>query len=154
MTSLFSGFVIFSVLGHMAESLGTTVDKVAVSGPGLAFIVYPEAVTKMPIPNLWAILFFIMLLLLGIDSQFCTVESFVTGIIDEWPKRLRPHRKLFTLAIVGVHFALGLSMITQGGMYVFQLMDYYSASGISLLTVVLCEIIGFCWIYGKANVEM
>lgn len=131
--------------------MNTSVAEVARSGPGLAFIVYPEAVTRLPWPNFWAIIFFTMLLVLGIDSQFCTVESFVTGIVDEWPNFLRPKRKSFTLFVVVIHFILGISMITSGGMYVFQLMDNFSASGITLIVVVLAEVIAFAWIYGESD---
>lgn len=91
-----------------------------------------------------------MLIILGTDSQFCTVEAFVTGIVDEYARYLRPRRKLFTLFVCLVSFALGIPMVFQGGVYVFTLMDYFSASGFTLMTVVFCEIAGLCWIYGRS----
>lgn len=36
----------------------------------------------------------------------------------------------------------------QGGMYVFQIFDTFSASGIILLTICFCESMVIAWVYG------
>ncbi|XP_017778990.1 PREDICTED: sodium- and chloride-dependent GABA transporter 1-like [Nicrophorus vespilloides] len=86
--------------------------------------------------------------MLGIDSEFCLVESFITGVVDNWSETLRPHRNKFTVVICVVMFLLGVPMVTHGGMYIFQLMDYYSASGMSLLWVCFFQTVAISWIFG------
>uniref|UniRef100_A0A667ZDL7 Transporter n=1 Tax=Myripristis murdjan TaxID=586833 RepID=A0A667ZDL7_9TELE len=150
-TSFFAGFVVFSVLGFMAAEQGVDISKVAESGPGLAFIAYPKAVTLMPLAPLWAALFFFMLLVLGLDSQFVGVEGLITGIIDMLPPKsaLGSLRREVVVAVCCVTcFLIDMSMVTEGGMYVFQLFDYYSASGITLLWQAFWECVVVAWVYG------
>ncbi|KAL3058717.1 hypothetical protein OYC64_010800 [Pagothenia borchgrevinki] len=149
-TSFVAGFAIFSALGFMAYEQNTDVSKVAESGPGLAFIAYPRAVAMMPFPQLWAVLFFVMIILLGLDSEFVGLEAIVTAISDTNPSffHVGHRRKLLLLAISVFSFFVGLVMITEGGLYIFQLFDYYACSGMTLL--LFASLQSFCigWIYG------
>ncbi|XP_019911368.2 sodium- and chloride-dependent GABA transporter 2 isoform X2 [Esox lucius] len=149
-TSFIAGFAIFSVLGFMAYEQGTDISTVADSGPGLAFIAYPRAVAMMPVPQFWAICFFIMIILLGLDSEFVGLEALMTAISDMYPSFfLVGHRRKLLLLLISVGcFFIGLVMVTEGGLYIFQLFDYYTCSGMTLLLFATLQSVCISWVYG------
>ena len=97
----------------MAHIQETTIDDVVNSGPGLVFLTYPDLVLSLPGSVLWATIFFTMLLVLGIDSEFCNVEALVTGIVDNWPDQLLKHRRLFTIVLCTILCCLGMPLVTN-----------------------------------------
>ncbi|KAM9758512.1 sodium- and chloride-dependent GABA transporter 2-like isoform 1-T1 [Menidia menidia] len=149
-SSFVAGFAIFSVLGFMSYEQGLPISQVAASGPGLAFIAYPRAVAMMPLPQLWAICFFIMVILLGADTQFVSLECLMTSVTDMFPTVFRRayRRELLLLCLCTVCFFLGLLLVTEGGLYFLQLFDHYVCSGNNLLLLSVCQSIAIGWIYG------
>ncbi|XP_069046502.1 sodium- and chloride-dependent GABA transporter 2-like [Lepisosteus oculatus] len=149
-TSFVAGFAIFSVLGFMAYEQGVDISLVAESGPGLVFITYPRALAMMPLPQLWATFFFIMIILLGLDTEFVGIETVMTAIVDLFPAVFRRgyRQELLLLLFCVVCFLLGLLMVTEGGYYVFQLVDYYGSNGTHILFVAIFQSTCIGWVYG------
>jgi hypothetical protein len=144
-TSLFSSVIIFSIVGYKAHLLNISPELVS-HGPGLAFVVFSQALTLMPVSPLWALLFFFMLFLLGLDSQFATMEAVITVIIDD--KRFAKIRKeLLILIICVVFFIASIPFVLGNGIYLFQLFDQF-ASTLPLLFIGLIEIVAISWIFG------
>ncbi|XP_033155435.1 uncharacterized protein LOC117137843 [Drosophila mauritiana] len=146
-TSFFAGLVIFSIIGFLAHELNVDVEKVVDQGAGLAFIVYPEVVTRLPVSPVWAVLFFVMLLTLGLDSQFALMETVTTAILDRFPN-LRQYKIWVVLSVAIFGYIGGLGFTTNSGMYWLQLMDKYAANW-SVLLIAISECILIAWIYGS-----
>nr|XP_022311573.1 sodium-dependent proline transporter-like isoform X2 [Crassostrea virginica] len=150
-TSIFGGFAIFTIVGYMAHQTGKPVDEVVQAGPGLAYLVYPEALSQLPFPNLWAVVFFVMLFTVGLDSQFATVEGCMTAISDSVP-RLRKHKVFLAILTCSFFVISGLILCSEAGLYIFQLLDWYIAAfGLPLFGLLECLIFG--WIYGAENMS-
>lgn len=62
----------------------------AAEGTGLAFIVFTQAIVSLPGAPFWAVLFFTMLLSLGLGSQIGLLEGMLCTLFDiDIFKRLR-----------------------------------------------------------------
>lgn len=62
----------------------------AAEGTGLAFIVFTQAIVSLPCAPIWAVLFFTMLLSLGLGSQIGLLEGMLCTLFDiDLFKRLR-----------------------------------------------------------------
>uniref|UniRef100_A0A8C0BZ78 Transporter n=1 Tax=Buteo japonicus TaxID=224669 RepID=A0A8C0BZ78_9AVES len=134
-TSVFAGFAIFSILGHMAFVSERPVSEVVDSGFDLAFVAYPEALSRLPVSPLWSFLFFFMLLLLGLDSQFATIGDNATCFIC-------------IKMLLGLGTFLPLCFfVLQAGIYWVNLIDHFCA-GWGILIAAVLEIIGIIYIYG------
>ncbi|XP_068605090.1 sodium- and chloride-dependent GABA transporter 3-like [Brachionichthys hirsutus] len=154
-TSFVAGFVVFSVLGFMAREQGVTVDTVAQSGPGLAFIAYPQAAALMPLPQFWTVCFFLMLILLAVDTHFVAVEGFITSISDLLPALFRGPRRheIFALIVCASSFLVHLTLVTEGGVYVFQLIDFYGSTRVCQNVMAVCECLAVGWVFGADRVR-
>lgn len=95
-TSLLAGCCIFGILGHLAHELGVEdVKSVVKSGAGLAFISYPDAIAKFKaLPQVFSVLFFLMLYLLGIGSNVAMMSCIMTVIRDRFKKVKNWHAAL------------------------------------------------------------
>ncbi|XP_033764407.1 sodium- and chloride-dependent taurine transporter-like [Pecten maximus] len=145
-TSMFAGCTIFVTLGYMANQAGVDIEKVVEQGPGIAFMVYPEALSTLPLPQLWSVLFFIMLFTVGLDSQIVHIQLVAVGLMDRF-KIFRDHETLTMAFLNLLSFIIGLIFVTQGGMYVLQLVDWYVAS-ISTMFLAFLEVTALAYFYG------
>ncbi|XP_066523847.1 sodium-dependent neutral amino acid transporter B(0)AT1 [Hoplias malabaricus] len=118
-----------------------------VEGTGLAFIVFTEAITKMPISPLWSVLFFIMLFCLGLSTMFGSVEGVVVPLQDlnifpkSWPK------EALTGIVCLASLAIALIFTQRSGEYWLALFDSFAGS-IPLLIIAFCEMMAVSYVYG------
>uniref|UniRef100_A0A8C4E021 Transporter n=1 Tax=Dicentrarchus labrax TaxID=13489 RepID=A0A8C4E021_DICLA len=115
----------------------------AVQGTGLAFIAFTEAMTHFPASPFWSVMFFFMLINLGLGSMIGTMTGITTPVLDTY----KVQKELFTVCCCVVAFLCGLLFVQRSGNYYVTMFDDYSA-GLPLTVVVILENVSVAWIYG------
>jgi len=144
-TSLLAGVTIFSILGNLAHESGTDIQTVVKGGTGLAFVSYPETIAKFDVvPQLFAVLFFLMLFTLGVGSAASLTGCVISVVCDALPNY---KRWIITVVICSIGFLLGLVYVTPGGQFVLDVVDFFGG-GFIIFVMAVIETVAICWIYG------
>lgn len=147
---IFAGIGIFSIIGYMAYVQGVAVEDVAASGVGLAFMVFPTAISTLPALNeLIGILFFVSLFTAGVTSLISILQAVITGVQDKWELT---HRKATTIVLVPAFF-VSFVFVTRSGLDYLDYADYIANSfGIVLAGVLEVILIG--WFFKPEKLRM
>ncbi|XP_032534360.1 sodium- and chloride-dependent transporter XTRP3 isoform X1 [Chiroxiphia lanceolata] len=124
----------------------------AVQGTGLAFIVYSEAIKNMEVPQLYSVLYFFMLLMLGIGSMLGNTAAILTPLTDSRVIGARFPKEVISGVVCFINCVIGLIFTMEAGNYWFDIFNDYAAT-LSLLLIVLVETIAVCYIYGIRRFE-
>ncbi|NXF20502.1 S6A18 protein, partial [Rhodinocichla rosea] len=118
----------------------------SVSGTGLAFIVFTQAIILMPGSQAWAILFFIMLFSLGLSSMFGNIEGVFTPLLELQIIPKSAPKELLSGIICLISFLIALCFTLGSGSYWIDIFDRYAGS-VPLLVIAFFEVIGVVYIY-------
>ncbi|KAM3609479.1 uncharacterized protein V6R79_015560 [Siganus canaliculatus] len=132
----------YDKLGLESCSIEDELNK-AVQGTGLAFIAFTEAMIYFPASPFWSVMFFLMLVNLGLGSMFGTIEGILTPLIDTFKVR----KEFLTVGCCVLAFSIGLLFVQRSGNYFVAMFDNYSAT-LPLLVVVILENVAIAWVYG------
>ena len=139
--SILSGFGVFAVLGFMAHSEGTTISDVVTQSIGLAFVVYPKAISMMPLGNFFGSLFFLCLTIAGLSSAISIMEAFISAVIDKF----NIDRSLLVTFISILGLLGGIIFTTEAGLIWLDIVDHF-LTHYGLVTVGILECIVIGWI--------
>lgn len=103
------------------------------SGPGLTFITLPAVFASMPLGEVFAVLFFLLLTIAALTSAVSLLEVVVAYFVDERGFHRKRATVLFALLILllGIPSSLSLGVwsgFTVGGKGFLDLMDYLTSN--------------------------
>lgn len=142
-----AAFAVFGVVGY----LGMTPQNFGeVSSFSLGFLTFPAALAQLPGAQVWAVLFFFTLFLLGLSSSFAMMDVTVTTICDTPWSRKYP-RIFWSSLVCVVCFLVSLIYTTEFGFYLLDGIDVGN-NNILLPWVVWSECIAATIVYRHRDV--
>lgn len=140
-----AGIGVFATLGYMAAQQGVSVDEVAESGIGLAFIAFPTIINLMPLGWLFGVLFFGSLFLAGVTSLISIMEVVVSAVADKFNISRR-------VSAISVGSAMGVLscflFATSSGLVTLDIMDKFT-NNLGIVFGAICALVVVGWVTGR-----
>jgi len=141
-----AAFAVFGVVGY----LGLQPGEEELGSFSLGFLTFPVAIEQMPGAPVWAVLFFLTLMLLGISSSFAMLDALVTLLCDSSLGRKVSHFKIATSVVI-FSFLLSLMYDTGFGYALLTAIDA-QVNNIVLLFTVWSECVAMTSLYRTKDV--
>ncbi|XP_030877488.1 orphan sodium- and chloride-dependent neurotransmitter transporter NTT5-like [Leptonychotes weddellii] len=120
-------------------------------GPGLAFVAFSQAVSLFPGSSFWAILFFLTLVIMGLNTSIRILEGIVYPLQNSI-SIFRRHPKLLSVIVCLGGFLGSLIFTSHSGSYIMSLFDDCLVPLI-LIIIVAFQNVALAWIYGARRVR-
>ncbi|XP_047565325.1 orphan sodium- and chloride-dependent neurotransmitter transporter NTT5-like isoform X3 [Lutra lutra] len=120
-------------------------------GPGLAFAAFSQAVSLFPGASFWAILFFLTLVITGLNTLIRILES-ITYPLQNSISIFRRYPKLLSVFVCLGGFLGSLIFTSHAGSYVMSLFDDCLVP-LTLIIIVAFQNVALAWIYGARRVR-
>eukprot|EP00756_Hemistasia_phaeocysticola_P005203 Hpha_TRINITY_DN13218_c0_g2::TRINITY_DN13218_c0_g2_i2::g.154952::m.154952 len=167
--SIFGGFAVFCVLGHTAtkscykegatqnHTCRTVEDIIDSSGGGLAFVALAEGIATIPEGNnVFALFFFLMCFLLGLDTCFTGVEVLVIFVRDNFTYFGKTARQEFVAGgLIITFFLFSLLYCGAWGFKLLESVDHVLTTYVMLIGQLLqCVMFRMDWTWERLAVKV
>ncbi|MRH44715.1 sodium-dependent transporter [Aquibacillus halophilus] len=137
---LLAGIGVFATLGFLASQSNEAVSEVVAGGVGLAFMVFPEIISQMPMAGLFGFLFFASLVLAGLSSMISISETYVAAVQEKF----NVSRGKAVAFGGGLAAVLSLFFANQGGLNLLDTVDrFINSYGVALSG--LFQVVAIAW---------
>ncbi len=147
--SVLAGIVMFTTM--YATNAGGTLSGDNGSGPGLAFIFYPQSIVNLSgsgiFNAIFAFIFYFCLCTLAIDSAFSLVEGISTAFSDKFGT----NKKKTTITICVIAGIISILYASGAGLAILDIVDNWCNS-FTLILVGVIETVAIGWFYKSETV--
>jgi len=148
LTSIVGSIMVFSYIGHIADTKDIDLKDLVDNGPALIFVSLPSMIGLVSGAQGWCTIFYLMCICYGIATVFGCFSYYMQLIKDAFPQmndKIRPELQVAVICLIS--FLFSLMFVNQGGFYNFVIFDRHSGS-VSLIFVLFLQTVMIPWVYG------